>query len=152
MYQTESSLTNFHFPTILWQNGPSPSFRATRSQQNGQLSWLQKQPFEYAAVTLEMASKIDFTFSTSSAKISIKIPICDNFARKWGFRLVKPVLHVVGWLCRAGGEPLVQSRSRGDLWVAWRASLAKRVKSFNCTEFAPHCQPQRRHLCPLKGI
>ncbi|GBM50349.1 hypothetical protein AVEN_208955-1 [Araneus ventricosus] len=25
-------IDNFHFPTILWQNGPSPSFRATRSQ------------------------------------------------------------------------------------------------------------------------
>ncbi|GBN16069.1 hypothetical protein AVEN_80405-1 [Araneus ventricosus] len=43
----------------------APAFRATRPQ-------------------------IDFTSSASFAKMSIKIPICDNFVRKWRFRLVKP--------------------------------------------------------------
>ncbi|GBN27661.1 hypothetical protein AVEN_103461-1 [Araneus ventricosus] len=82
MHQTKSSLTKLHVPTILFQNGPSMPFRATRSQ-------------------------IDFTFLASSAKISIKNPICDIFARKWRFRLVKPsYMWMVGWLCRDGGGGL----------------------------------------------
>ncbi|GBN18602.1 hypothetical protein AVEN_236393-1 [Araneus ventricosus] len=44
-------------------------------------------------------SQTDFTFSATSAKILIKIPICDNFARKWRFRLVKPsYMWLVGWV------------------------------------------------------
>ncbi|GBN00642.1 hypothetical protein AVEN_154408-1 [Araneus ventricosus] len=40
-------------------------------------------------------------------KISIKTPICDNFARKWRFRFVKPsYMWVVGWLGSASGGAL----------------------------------------------
>ncbi|GBN24911.1 hypothetical protein AVEN_189080-1 [Araneus ventricosus] len=108
MYQTKSSLTNLHFPTILCQNGLSPPFCATRSQ-------------------------IDFTFSASFAKISvsIKIPFCDYFARTWRFRLVKQsYMWAGGWLGRAGGGALGADTS--TWWALGSlASVAYEVKKLH---------------------
>lgn len=62
-----------------------------------------------------MQSSLTNVIENQDCQSSFSIPLCDYFARKWRFRIVKPVLHEVVWLSRAGGRALAAATS---MWWA----------------------------------